>query len=41
MTISVGSIMFLKVAAIKSDFNDYTLSLSNNLLQAYAGDYDK
>lgn len=39
-TISVGSIMYLKVARIKSDFNDYTLSLSNNLLQAFAGDYD-
>ena len=38
MTISVGSIMYLKVAGIKSDFNDYTLSLSNNLLQAFAGD---
>lgn len=32
--------MFLNVAKIKKDFDDTTLSLSNNLLQAYAGDYD-
>lgn len=32
--------MFLNVAEIKSDFKDATLSISNNVLQPYAGDYD-
>ena len=39
-SISIGSIMFFNVAEIKSDFTDATLSLSNNVLTPFAGDYD-
>ena len=40
MTISIGSILALKVAHIKNDINDATLSISNNVLSPFAGDYD-
>lgn len=39
-TISIGSIMELNVVKIKNDYSDLTLSLSNNLLNAFSGDYD-
>ena len=39
-TISIGSILMLHVANIKSDITDATLSISNNVLQPFAGDYD-
>ena len=39
-TISIGSILALKVAHIKNDINDATLSISNNVLSPFAGDYD-
>lgn len=32
--------MYLNVAVIKSDFNDVTMSLSNNVLAPYAADFD-
>ena len=39
-TISIGSILRLHVAHIKSDISDATLSISNNVLSPFAGDYD-
>lgn len=36
----MGSILYLNVAHIKSDYNDKTLSISNNTLSPFAGDYD-
>lgn len=39
-TISYGSILYLKVAAIKKDFNDVTMSVNNLILTSLAGDYD-
>lgn len=39
-TISIGSIMYLNVAKIKADYDDVTLSISNNVLSPFAGDYD-
>ena len=40
LTISIGSILYLNVVKIKDDYNDFTLSISNNILSALAGDYD-
>lgn len=39
-SISVGSILYLKIGEIKKDFSDVTLSISNNLLASLAGDFD-
>jgi RNA polymerase Rpb1, domain 2 len=39
-TISIGSIMYLKIAEVKRDYTDVTLGISNNLLAAFSGDYD-
>lgn len=39
-TISYGSILYLKIAHVKADFDDVTLSLHNNILTLLAGDYD-
>ena len=39
-TISLGSILYMKVVEIKRDPNDYTLSLNNSILTLLAGDYD-
>jgi len=39
-TISLGSVLYLKIGYIKKDYNDLTLGISNNLLAALSGDYD-
>jgi DNA-directed RNA polymerase beta' subunit len=39
-TISLGSILYLKIGIIKKDYHDLTLGISNNLLSALSGDYD-
>lgn len=39
-SISVGSILRLKIAIIKDDYDDMTLEISNNLLASLSGDYD-
>lgn len=39
-TISLGSILYLKVAGIKHNNYDHTLSCHNNLLTLLSGDYD-
>jgi DNA-directed RNA polymerase beta' subunit len=39
-TISYGSILYLKIAEVKDNYDDVTISLSNNLLTSLAGDYD-
>lgn len=39
-TISVGSILELRVKEIKADLEDYTFNISNNILTPLAGDYD-
>jgi DNA-directed RNA polymerase beta' subunit len=39
-TISYGSILYLRVANIKKDLNDLTMSIHNNILTCLAGDYD-
>jgi DNA-directed RNA polymerase beta' subunit len=39
-TISVGSILQLRIADIKGDMNDMTLSISNLILPSISGDYD-
>lgn len=40
-TISYGSILYLKIAGIKHDYEDLTMSISNTILSLLAGDYDK
>ena len=40
-TISYGSILYLQVAGIKSDYEDLTASINNLLLSLLSGDYDK
>lgn len=40
-TISYGSILYLKVAGIKDDYEDMTMSIHNGILSLLAGDYDK
>lgn len=39
-SINYGSILLLKIAGIKKDYEDVTMSISNNILPALAGDYD-
>lgn len=39
-TISIGSILLLNIKEVKHDIEDYTLSISNNILSPLAGDYD-
>lgn len=39
-SISVGSVLRLKIAIIKKDYDDMTLEISNNLLSSLSGDYD-
>jgi DNA-directed RNA polymerase beta' subunit len=39
-TISYGSILYLKVAGIKDDYDDLTMSIHNGILSLLAGDYD-
>lgn len=38
-SIAVGSILFLRIGEIKKDYKDFSLSISNNLLDVLAGDY--
>jgi DNA-directed RNA polymerase beta' subunit len=40
-TISFGSILYLKIAGIKKDYEDLTMSIHNGILSLLAGDYDK
>jgi len=39
-TISIGSILYLKIGKVKPDYDDVTLGISNNLLAVLSGDYD-
>lgn len=39
-SISVGSVLRLKITIIKKDYDDMTLEISNNLLPSLSGDYD-
>ena len=39
-TISYGSILYMKVAGIKHDYEDLTMSLHNGVLSLLAGDFD-
>jgi DNA-directed RNA polymerase beta' subunit len=39
-TISYGSILYMKVAGIKKDYEDLTMSIHNGILSLLAGDYD-
>jgi len=39
-TIELGSILKVKIAGIKRDYNDLTLSISNHILALIAGDFD-
>jgi len=39
-TISYGSILYMKVAGIKHDYNDLTMSIHNGILTLLAGDFD-
>ena len=39
-SINFGSIMCLRIAGIKKDYDDLTISLSNNILAPMGGDYD-
>ena len=39
-TISLGSIMKMRVRSIKPNYDDFTISLSNNILAILGGDYD-
>lgn len=39
-SINYGSILALRIAAIKHDFNDLTMSLHNSILTPLAGDFD-
>jgi len=39
-TISFGSILYLKIAGIKKDYEDLTMSIHNGILSLLAGDYD-
>lgn len=40
-TISFGSILYLRVAGIKHDYDDLTMSIHNGILSLLAGDYDR
>lgn len=39
-TIAYGSILYLRIAAVKKDFHDVTLSVNNLVLTCMAADYD-
>lgn len=39
-TISYGSILYLRVAGIKHNYDDFTMSVHNGILSLLAGDYD-
>ncbi len=39
-TISYGSILYLRIAGIKKDYEDLTTSIHNTILSPLAGDYD-
>jgi len=39
-TISYGSILYMKIAGIKHDYDDLTMSLHNGVLTLLAGDFD-
>jgi len=39
-TINIGSMLLLNVNEVKKDYNDLTLSLSNNILSCLAADFD-
>lgn len=39
-TINIGSMMLLKIGEVKSDINDLTLSISNNILSSLNADFD-
>jgi len=39
-TINIGSILMLEITKIKPNYDDLTLSVSNNILAALGGDYD-
>jgi DNA-directed RNA polymerase beta' subunit len=39
-TISYGSMLYLRVAGIKDDYEDWTMSIHNGILSLLAGDYD-
>ena len=39
-SINIGSILALKIKAVKHDFNDMTMSIHNSILTLLAGDYD-
>ena len=39
-TIALGSILYMRIADVKEDMNDLTLSLHNSVLTLLAGDYD-
>lgn len=40
MSINIGSILLLQVKSVKEDFNDLTISVSNNILSKPNADYD-
>jgi DNA-directed RNA polymerase beta' subunit len=39
-TISVGSILALRIADVKADMDDFTLNINNLILPSLSGDYD-
>jgi len=39
-TISIGSILYMRITKIKTDITDYTMSIRNNVLKFLTGDYD-
>lgn len=39
-TISIGSILYMRLTKIKTDITDMTLSIRNNVLKFLSGDYD-
>ncbi len=39
-TINFGSILYLEIAEIKSDINDFTAEIHNDILKPLGGDYD-
>lgn len=39
-TIEVGSIIYLRITAVKDDINDLTFSVNNTILSLLSGDYD-
>ena len=39
-SISFGSVLYMKITAVKKDIHDYTLSIHNNVLSLMGADYD-